>query len=306
MFLSCVISFTVGDAFAYTYNASDFATSIIDYTQGTSVGKDWLSGEWFNNTTSALGRPTVDTTGDNWYIPASTSVPVVSAYPAFRSTELITIGNGGSLTVMFDHKVQNDPNNPYGLDLIIYGNAFQSMNGQGWTNGDPSASILGSTCFTEAGTVSVSQNGIDWYTFSNSYADTFAPTLGRVYDTDNPDTSIGDWNLWWGAVTDPTLPLDPDVTSEDLAGLTVAEAAILYGNSAGGTAFDIGILGLDWVQYVRVSDLSGSSWTSEIDAFADVSAVPEPASCILMGLGGGLLAWRRRRSIGLKKSRALR
>jgi hypothetical protein len=56
----------------------------------------------------------------------------------------------------------------------------------------------------------------------------------------------------------------------------------MYNGSAGGTGFDIGALGLDWIQYVRIVDDANSSATTEIDAIADVSCCgdykhPHPA-----------------------------
>jgi hypothetical protein len=314
----------------YLYDASDFATEVVYYDEGTGVGNDWLSGEGFNNPDAALGRPTVDTTGDNWYIPSNESVPVNPVYPAFRATELVTIGNGGSLVVAFDHAVENDAGNPYGVDFIVFGNSFQVIGGgQGWTNGDPNETTVSGNIFAEPGILSVSQGylGLDgqvdddpgtwaWHTFdllmdldgdgdsdTDPAADGFAPTLGRVYDPANPDTSLGAWNEWWGDATDPTLPIDPLLDAEDLAGYTVAEIALLYGESAGGAGFDLDWLDvdLDWFQYIRIDGLAAGG-TTEIDAFADVAtlaaetAVPEPSTvCLLAVAAAGMLALCRKR-----------
>ena len=301
--VTAVLAVTAGGVSAYTYNPSDFATEVVEYVEGTGVGSDWISGVKFNDPTSALGRPTVDTTGDGWFIPLTNPVPVVPVYPSFRSFELVTIGNGGWLTVKFDHKVLDDPDNPYGLDLIVFGNAFQIIGGgQGWTNGDPNGVTVSGNGFAEPGIVSVSQDGETWYTFSGGpFADDFAPTLGRVYDTTDPDKSIGEWNEWWGHPTDPRVPLDPSLDFSSFDGWTVAQIAQEYGESAGGTGFDIGQFalpvdpetGCKWIQYVRVADNPGSSATTEIDAFADV--IPEPATMAMLTLGGGAVLFRRRR-----------
>jgi len=254
---------------------SPFATEVVEYVEGTGVGFDWISGDPFNDPNTALGRPTVDTTGDDWFIPLDEPVPVVPVYPAFRAFEIVTIGYDGRLTLKFDHRVENDPRNPYGLDFIIFGNAsVPPGEGQSWTNDNPNDVTIGSADVArEPGLVSVSQDGGEtWYIYGEGpYADDFAPTLGRVYDPENPDESLGEWNEWWGHPTDPTLPLDPALTADSFVGKTVAEVAVLYDGSAGGTAFDIGIFGLDWIQYVRI-DNTGDG-TPEIDAVVDVSPV---------------------------------
>jgi len=260
---------TARSAPAYTYDPNDFAVEAVSYVQGTGVEKDYITGQYFNNKNNALGRPTIDTTGDNWNIPTSAKVPAVYVYQPFRYFELVTIGLSGQLVLKFNHPVCDDENNPYGIDLIVFGNA-QGNSGTYWTNGNPeNYTITGSSMISEAGKVSVSQDGINWYRYDNGpFADTFAPTLGRVYDPNNPDTSIGTWNHWWSAPTDPTLPLDPSLSPAYFAGKTVAQTARIYGRSAGGTGFDLSESGMDWIQYVKIES-SGNK--PEIDAIADVS-----------------------------------
>jgi len=262
---------TVG---AYDYDANDFATEVVEYIEGDSSERDYINGLPFNNPANALGRPTVDTTGDNWnvvwpYLPA----PVVNVYPAFRSFELVTVGDGGRLIVKFNHPVRDDENNPYGIDFIVFGNAQQkSGTGLFWKNKDPTTFIVNSNEFIGAdeAIVSVSQDGINWYSYINGpYADSFAPTFGRIYDPVNPDPTLGSWNLWWGHPTDPTLPLNPAVTSRDFVGKSVAEISQMYGESAGGTGFDLSESGMEWIQYVKIEGRNGS--TPEVDAISDVS-----------------------------------
>ena len=251
-------------ATALDYDPNDFATEVIEYVEGTGVGTDWLTGEPFNNPNCALGRPTLETTGDGWFISVDESVPVVPVYPPFRAFELVTIGNGGQLTVKFDHPIANDKNNLYGIDFIIYGNAFQTIGGgQGWTNGNPEETTVGGSVFAEPGIVAVSQDGNDWYYFSSGpYADDFAPTASYEWD---------DVNDVWADELAPTRPVDPNLSAADFAGNTVAEMITAYDGSAGGTGFDIAELGLEWIMYVRIEDKPDSSATTEIDAIADVS-----------------------------------
>jgi hypothetical protein len=285
----------------YVYDPNDFATEWVDYYY-TSMYNDWLAGLPFDDPCTALGRPTVDTTGDAWYIPLTDPVPVNPVYPAFRYYEMVWLGELGYITVKFNHQVRDDENNPYGIDLIVFGNAFQVIGGgQGWTNGDPALITVGPTGFYEPGIVSVSQDGITWYSFTNDssfmsndpnfvklpaeandgpFCDSFAPTLGRVY-TDDPnlaDPNLGEWNEWWAEPTNPTFPVDPNLWFDSFDGNSVAEICEVYGNSAGGTGFDISRLdlpfdpatGKKWFQYVRVDDKAGGG-TSEVEAFSDVS-----------------------------------
>lgn len=256
--------------YAFEIDPSDFADEVIRYTPGTGLVTDWVSGLPFTDPNSALGPPTMDTTGDGFDINVAETVPIVPVYQAFRHYEITIIGTGGELILKFDHPVANDSNNPYGIDFIVFGNAIQFPQGL-WLNRNPHDMFISDNLLIEQGLVSVAQdpNG-PWVTFDNGpYADDFAPTLGRVYDPNNADPTLGAWNQWWSQPTNPTLPLDPSLTTSDLIGKTVAQAALLYGQSAGGTGFDLDDVGLDWFQYLKIENLSGSS---EIDAIADVSA----------------------------------
>ncbi|HDL08585.1 MAG TPA: hypothetical protein ENG35_07615 [Desulfobacteraceae bacterium] len=283
----------------YIYDPNDFATGWIEYYHN-GMYNDWLSGMPFDDPTTTLGRPTIDTTGDDWYIPEDEAAPVNPVYPAFRYFEMVFLGEEGYITVEFNHPVRDDENNPYGIDFIVFGNAFQVIGGgQGWTNGDPALTTVGPDGFYEPGIVSVSQDGITWYSFTNDsnfmsgdpnfvklpadvndgpFCDSFAPTLGRVYDPCNPDTSIGEWNQWWAEPTNPTFPVDPNLWFDSFDGYTVAQICETYGNSAGGTGYDIDrldlpvdpVTGKKWFQYVRIDDKTGGG-NAELDAVSDVS-----------------------------------
>lgn len=261
---------------AYVYNASDFATSVIQYTPG-GVTSDFINHLPYDNPACALGRPTIDTTGDGTDIPLGSTVPVCPVAPAFRSFEIVSVGVGGSLTLSFDHLVANDPDNPFGVDFIVFGNSFIDPLGAHWHNGDPNALTIGSGGYTDPGRVSVSADGNTWYTFSSPFADSFAPTLGRTYDPAHPDTSIGSWNQWWSVPTDPTYPLSPALGWNDYYGDSLADMATSYGRSAGGTGFDLAALGPSApsaVRYVRIQP-NGAA-VPEVDAIADVAEAAEP------------------------------
>ncbi len=273
------------------YEAVEFAVEVIEYEEGAGVGVDSITLLPFNDPLTALGRPTVDTTGDLFAIPLDETVPVVPVYGPFRSFEIVTVGLGGRLILRFDRPVWNHPRNPYGVDLIVFGNATATINGQSsWFNGDPANTIIQSqTHFSEPGEISVSQDGITWHIFNDDvgphaipggeyegtdgpFADVFAPTLGRVYDPTNPDPSVGDWNLWWSHETNPTKPLDPRMRWSEFHGLTIAQVAEMYEDSAGGIGLDLAWLEqdeLDWIQYIRVKGVAPGA-TPDVDAVADV------------------------------------
>lgn len=296
------LSICQADEYAnYVYDANDFAVDIIAY-HPVGAAKDWLSGQTFNNPLNALGRPTVDTTGDDWYIAEDEPVPVNPVYPAFRAHELTFLGEKGYLILAFNHPVRDDMNNPYGIDFIVFGNTFQVIgDGAGWGNGNPDLTTVGPSGFSEPGVVSVSQDGQIWYSFTTDpafmadddhfirsdrnypdgpFCDAFAPTLGRVYDPNHANTDLGLWNQWWSKPTNPTFPLDPSLSFASFDGFSVAQMCRFYGHSAGGTGYDIGLLdalpedsatGLKWFQYVRIDDKSEGG-SAEIDAVSDVSA----------------------------------
>jgi len=258
-------------ASALEYDPYDFAVEVVRYVPGVQPDTDPLNGEPYDDPNAALGAPTRRTTGDGENISPLEAVPVVPVYPAFRHFELVTIGQGGELVLKFSHPVADDINNPYGMDFIVFGNSLFSgenidpnESNEKWINGNPEYFSVGSTLTYERGTVSVSQDGQRWYAYdSGPFADDFAPTASYLWD---------DGNDVWAEELDPTVPMPPDVTSSDFLDMTVAEVIEMYEGSAGGTAFDIGQFGLDWIMYVRIQDRSPSAATTEIDAIADVSA----------------------------------
>ena len=99
------------------------------------------------------------------------------------------------------------------------------------------------------------------------------------------------------APCDYTLPVDPGLSLDTLAGLTLTQAMVLYNGSGGGMGIDLsglegGTVSLDWISYVRIE-----GQTNAVDGFADV-AVPEPATAALLAMGLAALVLRRRRRRG--------
>jgi hypothetical protein len=257
---------------------SEYATRVVEYVPGSGIGFDTIDFAPFDDPLNALGRPTIDTTGEGIFLPETNPVPVVAVSPPFRAFELVSIGGGGRLTLAFDHPVLDEPDNPFGIDVIVYGNAFFNIEGGGsWMNGNPSNTTITGVVESEPGLVSVSQDGTNWFPLAGGpFADTFAPTLGRRFAPGQPVAIPGMTNAWWGSPTDPTFPLDPSLDAADIAGKTVADAARLFGASSGGTGFDIGSLslpqhpveGVKWFQFIRIE--RNGLFNPEIDAVADV------------------------------------
>lgn len=258
----------------YDFDANDFAREVVSYLAGEGAS-------YYIFPQSALGRPSVDT---DYYGAAR---PVVPVYPEWRAGQIVTIGVGGHLILKFNHKVSDDENNPYRIDFIVFGNAMAALGFENtWVYGDPSSTFIRSgqvNC--EYGKVSVSQDGIVWYSFEGGpWGDSFAPILGRVFDPNNPCDVYPGWdNFWWGEVTNPTLPMEPNIEPNDFFGSSVAEMCMAYGQSAGGTGFDLRWLadfellsvdenGRRWIQYIKVECMSVDTEgpLPEVDAVSDV------------------------------------
>ena len=176
------------------------ASTVISYTVGTGVSS------LYTDPNQALGRPTVDT------VLEMDLVPVAPVYAPWLPDELVSVGAGGELILGFDRAIEDDPDNPYGVDLLVFGNSFLStLSGNDYAN-HPESTVVGSGLFPEPGRVSVSQDGSNWLAFtSGPFADGMLPTLGRVWT-----------GSAWGGETDPTLPPDPALAPAMLSGMTVA------------------------------------------------------------------------------------
>lgn len=87
-----------------TAGAGDFATAVVSYSPAPG---QFVNNANYNNPSRALGPPTAGgtLTGDN--------------------TKAVSLGGfGGSIVLRFNETVLDDPCNPFGLDAIVFGNAF--------------------------------------------------------------------------------------------------------------------------------------------------------------------------------------
>lgn len=185
---------------------------------------------------------------------------------------VVSLGDGGRITLTFDRAIRNGP----GYDFAVFENGFADA-------------------FLELAFVEVSSNGVDFFRFPS---ESLTPT----------DTQIGAFS-----------PLDP-TDLHNLAG----KYRVGFG-----TPFDLDdlvaispLLDVDNVQYVRIIDVIGTiddalatfdslgnkvndpyptafaSGGFDLDAVGVINQVPEPASLVLLAVGGMLaaVAARRRRN----------
>lgn len=252
---------------------SDYASLIVS-CQGP------FGGHPYGDPNAVLGPPTA------YVRDIGIVFPISMVYGAWNVTSegipaVLTLWPSSELVVGFDHKVGDDVNNPYGIDLIVFSNTFfqrQGSTGYLTPTTDMGTVILANPASIndEWVTVSVAQdpNG-PWFTFPADRA-----TAGDLFPT-NPfawDSTSGQW----GGQMDFLKPVDPNLSLGDFNGLSVPQAIALYDGSAGGTGFDLKWLepedykalkvdpfsGRKWIQYVKLTSLE----YGEVDAVADVAA----------------------------------
>src|SRR5947208_16950251 len=162
---------------------AQYADAVVSYTAGSGASAG------FTDPSRALGAPTT-------FIGYQNADPF---NPPYRGTELVSVGEGGSLTVQFSTPILNGPSHAYGLDFIIFGNSgFIITNGDysggGITDGSPFGNNTGAT------RVSVSQDNVTYYPLNPL----LAPTVDGLFPTDG----IGDFHL----------PVNPAFSGPDFAG----------------------------------------------------------------------------------------
>jgi hypothetical protein len=250
-------------------HAANFASSVLNYTTGTGHATNYI------NPATALGAPSL--TND-----FGTITPF---NPAYSTNDLVSIGAGGSLTLGFSTPVLNDPGNPFGIDLLVFGN--DGFVDNDFPNGlTTAAGDLFSNAFGTPGTskVFVSADNVSYYEllpplWASARVDTLFPT--------DAEGMLG-------------LPVNPALNQASFGTTNLAGIRSLYAGSGGGTGFDLAWavdtngapVALGSISYVRIDVLG-----SKVEVDAVMAAVPEPSTWAMGALGiAGLLAVYRRKN----------
>jgi hypothetical protein len=239
--ISCLIACLAWSAKA----DAQHATEVIEYLPGNASAP-------FLDPQTTLGPPT-RMSGIPGVLPST----VTPFQPAFGAGELVTIGQGGRLTVAFDQPVTDDPGNPFGIDLLIFGNAFFT--------GSSATAPCATGLYEEPATIEVSMDGVTFVPVPDVVADGAFPTSGYE-DADAYATQAGRFE------TDFLRPVDPGFL-EFASELCWEEMRLAYDGSGGGVPIDLAVTGLAEIRFVRISTALDAQSLPEIDAFADVRAV---------------------------------
>jgi len=248
-----------GTYVAYICNTNDFAVQVLSTN-------DIDPGSPYNNPAAVLNRPTLQFY-DAFDGGVTDRVSIIddpyNVTPGGGDV-IAEIKSGGQITVQLGRKVYADPNNPYGIDLIIYGNSFfdSPSGGSGSISDstDLSAETLKSSAiYGHPTVVSVSQDGVNWFAFP-AVSCLFPDNAYRWDDTNSS---------WTDEEMNPTKPLNPFVYTNAVAGWTVSSVLDQFIGASGGTGYSLNASGLPWIQYVRIQP--GAGTYTVIDAIAAVS-----------------------------------
>ena len=229
--------------------ATQFAVQVVSYKSGVGFATDWSNGAGYTDKDSIVGPPTRE-------MPGKSADPITPFSPPYLLGQILSIGEGGEVTVKFAKPIRDESINPFGLDFLVFGGAGFTI-----TNGDFSGGgITDGTLFGQADgetRVSVSVDGEVWFELD--------PKRAPAFDAYHPTAGSGDFGL----------PVNPDLAKSDFAGGGLSTLTRLYDGSGGGTGYDLGWaidadgkpVTLSQVRFVRLKVLSGRA---EIDAISDV------------------------------------
>jgi hypothetical protein len=242
-----LVLFLAGVSFVPFIAPAQFASGVIAYNPGSGFSPN------FTNSSAAIGAP-------------ASGSGITPFAPPFSTGQIVSIGAGGSLTLQFNAPILNNPSDPYGIDMMIFGNSFFVVSSGSGSSAITSGAIFTSTVLTR---VEVSADGSTWFTLDPG----LAPNVGTYFPTDGTGN--------------PFVPVNPALTSADFNGLNLSGIRSLYGGSAGGAGFDLSwardgngnSVDMQSASFLRIDVLSGRT---QIDA---VSVVPEPGVSMIAALG---------------------
>ncbi|MCP4377011.1 MAG: hypothetical protein GY794_12640 [bacterium] len=271
--------------------AASFAGTVISYNAGTTpASRSYFDGSWnfvesvaLTDSSAALGKPT-------GYVsePYAANGAIVSPFsPAANPDQIVSIGEGGSLTL----RLENYAVVGSGAEIGLFTNV--GLADSSWPNGKTAATAA--AWGVDSVTVDVSSNGSDWVSLgtispnipTNVWADASGPYLTSAAGLSEADFST---------------PFTG--TLSDFDDKTYAEIKTLLNGSAGGYWIDLSSSGLTEVGYIRFSVAddgnAGTSLNFELDAVSVASAhtgaqIPEPCTMAILALGGTCLLRRRMR-----------
>jgi hypothetical protein len=122
----------------YSLVANPWADGVLQFDEGIGGSPG------YNIAESVLGEPSRFTGEDIW-------PGVVSPFNApWLAEEIVSIGSGGSIVITFDEHIENHPNNPWGVDFIMFGNT-------GFIDNAYPTGIVGGVFSDDGGLIEVSQ-----------------------------------------------------------------------------------------------------------------------------------------------------
>jgi hypothetical protein len=224
---------------------SPWADTVISFEEGIGGSPG------YNIPAAALGEPSRFTGEGVW-------PGVVSPFNApWLADEIVSVGTSGSVVLSFNEPVVDDAANPWGIDLIVFGNT--GCIDTSYPNG-----VVGGLFSDDGGMIEVSVDGKQWVEITSTLADGLWPTRGYI-DSQPYDAVEGT------KPTDFTMPVDPRLTLEDVMGFDNDALMTLYRTSGGGTPIDLAETGLGAISFVRISVEANTKFSVEIDGMADVA-----------------------------------
>jgi hypothetical protein len=182
-------SYTIGDA---SVSANRFVTEVVSFTPADCAGFGAAS------------------------MPGIVEGPPVGGGTTHGSTDVVSLGSGGSIVVAFTPNAIVDGPGP---DFIVFENPF-------WIDGNSN------DVYAEPAEVSVSDDGTTWTTFPCTPTVDLQATDGT--GTAPPYGACGGWQVVYSSPDNGISPLDPTV--------------------AGGGAYDLATIGVTHARYVRIVD----------------------------------------------------